>query len=71
VVIMDILAKWPQRLINAVTAEVGTSRHFSGLPTNQDLASQNVPMGLLTRNNCRLARDLGPIDSATRPIDRR
>jgi|SRR5580700_11189844 hypothetical protein len=35
--------------------------HLSGKPTNQDLASQNVPTGLLTRNNFRLARDPGTI----------
>jgi hypothetical protein len=30
---------------------------FSGYATNQDLASQNVPTSLLTRNNFRLVRD--------------
>ena len=34
-----------------------TSSHLSRNATNQDLASQNVPTGLFTRNNFRLARD--------------
>src|SRR6267142_1837484 len=46
----------PWLLVNALTVHVGTSRHFSGNPTNQDLASQNVPTSLLTRNNCRSLR---------------
>jgi len=48
-------------LVNAETVHVGTGTNFSGLATNQDLASQNVPTGLLTRNNFRLARDSDPI----------
>jgi hypothetical protein len=34
-------------------------RHMFGNPTNQDLASQNVPTSLLTQNNFRFARDTG------------
>ena len=39
---------------------------MSGLPTNQDLASQNVPTDLLTRSNFRLARDQDTIPEVTK-----
>ena len=35
--------------------------HMSGFPTYRDLASQNVPTVLLTRNNFRSARDTSEI----------
>src|SRR5271157_5463610 len=44
-------------MVTRETAQVGTGTKMSGLPTNQDLVSQNVPTSLLTRNNFRLARD--------------
>ena len=45
-----------QILINAVIGKVKSPEiHISGNPTNQDLASRNVPTGLLARNNFRLA----------------
>jgi hypothetical protein len=50
-----------QVLVNAVTVQAGPGTQVTGLPTNQDLASQNVPTGLLTRDNFRLARDSGSI----------
>ena len=40
----------------ASIVQVGFSTNMSDFPTNQDLASQNVPTGLLTRNNFGLAR---------------
>jgi transposase IS116/IS110/IS902 family protein len=46
--------------VNAVIAEVAFGAgNFTGLATNQDLASHNVPTSLLTQNNFRFARDTG------------
>ena len=47
----------PQVLINARTVHVGTGTDFFVYPTNQDLASQNVPSRLLTRSNFCLVPD--------------
>jgi hypothetical protein len=52
-----------QVLINAVTVHVGTGTNLSGLPTNQELASQNILTSLLIQNNFRLACDLSKTDA--------
>ena len=43
---------------------------MSGFPTKQDLASQNVPTSLLTRNNFRLVRDPGSIGGSGSSLPR-
>jgi hypothetical protein len=54
--------------IGEVKLPARTPRHLSGNPTNQDLASQNVPTSLLTQNNFRFAGNPSAIDVSANAI---